>query len=507
MMTFLRKHRTWLMIVIAILALPFIFYFTKSDLSAMRNDQVGRLYNRTVTTTELERYGRLFSLAEALGMATLTRNLGMGAEDRNHQANYFAINLIVLRHEAARLGLKPTAAEMADFVRNLPAFRGPNGFDAQKYDDFTKYALGPNGLSEAQVEELARDELCLNRLKELVAIGVSVPETEVKTNYDQAYGKFFASVIPVRASDFAKEVKVTDEDIQKYFESHKNALKTEEKRKIEFAALALTEEQRKLKGKERIEPLQKLADRANDISQALTEKGVDFHQIAAKFQLPLESTGEFTQAAPDPKLKDPQLSAAAFQLTQQDPNTDPIQGQDGFYILHLAGLIEARPLTLEEAKPRIIEAIKSSRAHEMAANQGAKAAHDLREGLKAGEPLASVCQKANVKAEKIEPFTLLDEVDLKDPAAKAKNKPPDFLAVKNAAAQLQPGEVSEFFPSEDGGIIVVLEKREPPDEAKYQADKASFEQRILNNKRDLVFYDWLRERQQEAGLFTSTSKS
>ena len=145
----------------------------------------------------------------------------------------------------------------------------------------------------------------------------------------------------------------------------------------------------------------------------------------------------------------------------------------------------------------------------MAANQGAKAAHDLREGLKAGEPLASVCQKANVKAEKIEPFTLLDEVDTgKTRPAKAKNKPPECpAAVKNAAAQLQPGEVSEFFPSEDGGIIVVLEKREPPDEAKYQADKASFEQRILNNKRDLVFYDWLRERQQEAGLFTSTSKS
>ena len=504
-MTFLRKHRTWLMTVIAILAIPFVFYFTKSDLSAMRNDQVGRMYNRTITTTEFERNARLFGLAEALGMATLARNLSVGAEDRDHQANYFAINLIILRHESARLGLKPTAAEMADFVRNLPAFRGPNGFDAKKYDDFTKYALGPNGLSEAQLEELARDELCLNRLKDLVATGVSVPENEVKTNYDQAYGKFFASVIRVRASDFAKDVKVTDEDIQKYFESHKNALKTEEKRKVEFAALALTEEQRKLKGKERIEPLQKLADRANDISQALAEKGADFHQIAAKFQLPIESTGEFTQAAPDPKLKDPQLSASAFQLTPQDPNSEPIQGQDGFYILHLAALTEARPLTLEEAKPKIVEAIKSSRAREMAANQGAKAAHDLREGLKAGEPLPSACQKANVKAEKIEPFTLMDDVDQKDPAAAAKNKPSDFLAVKNAAAQLQPGEVSEFFPSEDGGIIVVLEKREPPDEAKYQASKASFEQRILGNKRDLVFYDWLRERQREAGLFSSKS--
>jgi parvulin-like peptidyl-prolyl isomerase len=471
----------------------------------MRNDQVGRMYNRTITTVEFERNARLFGLAEALGMATLARNLSVDAEDRDHQPNYFAINLIILRHESVRLGLKPTAMEMADFVRNLPAFRGPNGFDAKKYDDFTKYALGPNGLSEAQLEELARDELCLNRLKELVATGVSVPETEVKTNYDQAYGKFFASVIRVRASDFTKEVKVTDEDIQKYFESHKNALKTDEKRKVEFAALALTEEQRKLKGKERVEPLQKLADRANDLSQALTEKGADFHQIAAKFQLPIESTSEFTQAAPDPKLKDPQLSAAAFQLTSQDPNSEPIQGQDGFYILHLAGLTEARPLTLEEAKPKIVEAIKSSRTREMAANQGAKAAHDLREGLRAGEPLPSVCQKANVKAEKIEPFTLMDEVDPKAPAAAAKNKPTDFLAIKNAIAQLQPGEVSEFFPSEDGGIIVVLEKREPPDEAKYQASKASFEQRILSSKRDLVFYDWLRERQREAGLFTSKS--
>ena len=503
MMTFLRKHRGTLMLVITILALPFIFYFTKSDIGAMRNDRVGRLYDRTITTVEFERNVRLYGLAEALGMSTMVKNLSLGADDPKYQPNFFAVNLIILRHESARLGVRPTAMEVADFVRNLPAFRGANGFDAQKYDDFTKYALGPNGLSEAQLEELAGDELCLSRLKQLVATGVSVPEAELKTNYELAYGKFFASVIRVRASDFTKEVKVTDDDIQKYFESHQKALQTEEKRKVEFIALALTEEQRKLKGKDRIEPLQKLADRANDLSQALTEKGADFHQLATKSQLPIEITGEFTQAAPDPKLRDPQLSAAAFQLTGQDPNSEPIQGQDGFSVLHLAGVIEARPLTLEEAKPRIVEAIKSSRAREMAANKGAKAAHDLREALKAGEPLAVACQKANVKAEKIEPFALMDDIEAKDPAAANKNKSSDLLAVKNAAAQLQPGEVSEFSPSEDGGIIVALEKREPPDEAKYQASKASFEQRILNNKRDLVFRDWLRERQREAGVFES----
>ena len=77
----------------------------------------------------------------------------------------------------------------------------------------------------------------------------------------------------------------------------------------------------------------------------------DFHQVAAKFQLPVQSTGEFSRTAPDPKLKaDPQLTTAAFQLTAQDPNSDIIQGQDGFYVLHLAGVTEARPFTLEEMR-------------------------------------------------------------------------------------------------------------------------------------------------------------
>jgi len=89
---------------------------------------------------------------------------------------------------------------------------------------------------------------------------------------------------------------------------------------VEFVRLALSEEQKKLKDKERIDALQKLADRANDFGQALLEKGADFHQVAAKFQLPVESTGEFTSSAPDPKLKaDPQLNQAAFKLTPQEP--------------------------------------------------------------------------------------------------------------------------------------------------------------------------------------------
>src|SRR5438093_6894670 len=185
-------------------------------------------------------------------------------------------------------------------------------------------------------------------------------------NYRRENEKFYVSLIRFRSTDFKDGITVNDEDVQKYYDAHKAELKTDEKRKVQFVRLGLTEEQTKLTGKERIEVLQKLSDRATDLTQALLEKGADFKQSAEKFQLPVHETGEFTAAAPDPQLKgDPQLSAAAFKLSVQEPNSDPIQVADGFYILHLTGVSEARPLTFEEAKPKIVDALKKSRSREL----------------------------------------------------------------------------------------------------------------------------------------------
>src|SRR6266478_4192355 len=502
MITLLRKHRHWLMIVIAILALPFCIYFVKTDYSAIRPDDFARIYGRNISLVEARRDARLFDLARALGMSSFRQDLSAGAQSEAEAYVPFILNLVILRHEAARLGIQPTASEIADVVRNLEAFRGSSGFDLQKYNDFTQNFLAPNGLGEEQIEQLVRDELCLNRIKQLVAAGPSPPESESKANYDEAYGQLFVSVIRLRSPDFAKDIKVTDDDVRKYYEAHKAEFKSEERRKVEFVSLALSDEQKKLSGKERIDALQKLADRANDFAQALLEKGADFHQVATKFQLPVESTGEFTGSAPDPKLKaDPQLNQAAFKLTPQEPNSDPLQSADGFAILHLAGVIEARPLTLDEAKQKIVDQIKNERGREMAVAKGRKAVETLRNGLKAGQPLQFTLEQAGgLKAEKLEPFTVADEADAKNSPEKPKDQPADLMMIKNVAAQLQPGEVSDFVPWIDGGLIVLMDKREQPDPAKYQQTKATFEERYLKNARDYVFAEWLYDRQRAAGL-------
>src|SRR5262249_13202591 len=128
----------------------------------------------------------------------------------------------------------------------------------------------------------------------------------------------------------------------------------------------------------------------------------------------------------------------------------------------------------------------------------------LREGLKAGEPLSFAAEKVGLKAEKVPPFTLMDEPPDKE---KAKEQSSDFVAVKNAAMSLQPNDVSDFFPWEDGGIIVAVEKRDPPDETKYGAKRKELAERIQNNKREIVFYEWLRDKQREAGILKEESQT
>ena len=568
------------MIVIAILTIPFIFYFVKVPDIGRGPGDLGQIYGRQLSQIEIDANARLGGLAQALGMSDFWETLSL-RQPGNGGYGTFAVDLIILRHEAERLGLRPSGAEIADVVRKLPVFQGESGFDITKFSDFVRNGLGPRGLGEEHIEQLARDEICLNEIKELLAAGVTISKDELDETFRRGYDKFFVSVIRFRSADFENGITIKDEDVQKYYDAHKSELKTDEKRKVEFVHLGLTEEpaeytnlpgplsqpayssiftdrfiqslmsakgatppsfgsdataqrrneQKTLTGTERIEALQELSDSATNFTEAVLE--TDFKQAAGKFQLPVHETGEFTAAAPDPQLKaDPQLGAAAFKLSMQKPNndSDPIQVADGFYILHLTGITEARPLTMEEAKPKIVDAIKKSRTRELISTKGAEVANQLREAAKssAASDLQAAIQKAGVKAEKLPPFSLFEEETTKpqdnetnqskepkseqvsqgkepknEPASQSKepkNEPPDLPMIKQAVAFLNAGEISDFVPSAENGFIAILEKRELSDDPNAGEKKAAFEKKLLDNKQRIVLYEWLHDRQQAAGL-------
>jgi hypothetical protein len=191
--------------------------------------------------------------------------------------------------------------------------------------------------------------------------------------------------------------------------------------------------------RERVEVLQKLADSANDFNQALLEKGANFDELAAKFQLPVQVTGDFTQRTPDPALAaNPQLAEAAFQLTPEQPNSDPLQAGDGFYVMHLVGIEEAKPLSLEEARPQIVETLTAQQTRALVAARGGQAGQEIREALKNNAPLEPIAEKSRLQVERIPPFALADS-----PVAPGEQgqpaESPDLPLIKRAVAELKPG--------------------------------------------------------------------
>src|SRR5436190_7466673 len=106
MITVMRKHHKLLMIVIAILAIPFIFYFNKSDLSARRQDDLGRIYDRPVTQVEFQRSARLMTLAQMLGLSQLVQDLMMRPMSENDAYINFAFNRLLLDTEALALRMR-----------------------------------------------------------------------------------------------------------------------------------------------------------------------------------------------------------------------------------------------------------------------------------------------------------------------------------------------------------------------------------------------------------------
>ena len=65
------------------------------------------------------------------------------SEAEREAGEEFTIDLMILRHEADALGIRPTTSEIASVVSKMRAFRGDGGgFDPKKYNDIVENALG-----------------------------------------------------------------------------------------------------------------------------------------------------------------------------------------------------------------------------------------------------------------------------------------------------------------------------------------------------------------------------
>lgn len=465
-------------------------------------DKVAKIYDRSLTRAEVDRAQREFITAYQLGLPNFVR-----PEFSGDQAN-FLWNLFVVQHEARKAGIQPTEAEVEDAIRKIPLFQadGGRGFDPAKYAKFLDERLNPRGLGAKELEELVRTDLQLGRLHQLIDATVVVRPSELRAQYDNAYSKIEAAVIRLKASDLAAGIEVKDDEVTKYYEEQKEHLNDPERRRVQYVVFSLTEEQKKLPSRERVEAAQKLADKVSEFSQKMLEPKADFAKTAADYGLAVKETPEFSQTAAATQLKDaglpptllPEFAASAFRLRPQDPNSDALpnaDNPDAFYLLHLLATVPARPLSLDEARPKIIQDLKTFRARANLTAQAEEIRGKLLAALAAKKPIADAAKEVGQTAQDLPAFSLDDAM---------RDAPTTHFAdselVTETAETLNAGELSKFLPNPDGGLFVFVKNRLSPDAARFDAQQAMFMTQYRLSKERTAFVEWLRVSREAAGL-------
>lgn len=489
------------MIAVTLLVIvSFIWLYNDTQFHKLGAEQVGKMYGRNISIAEVQRVGRKFDVLQDLAMRNMFQGLpvdllrGLAISQQGAKEN-FIWNNFVLRHEASRLGVVPTDEEIFTATQALPAFQTKGQYDPDKYSVFIQNAVTPRGFTANDLGDIIADGLRLQKVQTLLGSTTAPTDAELRQSYASFAQKTDASVIRLKLDDFLAGVQVSDEDVKKLFEARKSTLKTDEFRKVKYVALVLPTTDKPLEGKDRADALSKLAKQAEEFSVAMTEKGAKFEEVAAKLGVKVEESSDFSRNSPAPAFAEvPAATPATFMLTNEQPNSDIISTDRGYYLLQLSGIVAPRPLTFEEAKENLTAELKRERAQETLGLKATEIRNKIDAALKEKKSFADAATAAGAKAEKYPAFSRQEP----------QMEPENSGEIMTTATELAIGQLSAPVPTATGSVIVFVEQRLPIDEEKFKTEKSRIAEGLEGFQKSVLFSEWLKLRRAAAQLTLNT---
>ena len=510
---------------------------------------MAKIYGRNVMQVDIERALRNYQLALALGQLQLVQDLAGRARTEDEAAENFIWNLMVLQHEAAALGVEPGMQTVVDRIKTMPVFQSGKAFDPVKYSAFVQEQLAPRGFTERQLEQVVKDALRLEGIKSLVESPAAMLQDEIRPILDRiapadvmvirfdappaakakdddkarvdakdkpkakSKGKGKAKAkdevkagaeaakADAKAGESAADEKsgdtgVSEADLAAAFEARKESLQLPEKRSVRYAAFTLSKTERDLKDKARIEALQRLSTSTGDFAQAVADGGKPLSEAARAKGVEVGTTPLFAKdgsvagalSGLDGEVV-PAAAAVAFRLPPGGGIEIVQLGEDGYAVIEVAEVQAARPLTLDEARDDLQKAIVAARREQAVKEAADKALASIRSQMASGTSFADAAKVAGVKVEAINGLTVF-----------AEDMPPERREVAMAAMDKPVGTLGDFIPSPGGGFAVYIASRGEPDAAKLAQQMPMIQQGILQQKKMLMFAQWLQVARQASGL-------
>jgi len=174
-----------------------------------------------------------------------------------------------------------------------------------------------------------------------------------------------------------------------------------------------------------------------------------------------------------------------FNLTPDDPFLPaPLRSEDGIYIVAFNKLIPSRVPPLDEIRSRVAADAKEFEATRSAQMSARLFEQSVTNGLAKGQTFAEIISGAKVKPVDLPPFSVSTESlpELEDEV--------DVNTFKQNVMETQTGKISGLIPTRTGAMVVYVRERLPVDKVKMQADLPNFSKVVRQARQNQAFDMW-----------------
>ena len=472
----------------------------------------------------------------------------MGRNLKADDFNRFISNRIIIQQAMQSMGVRASDEEINTAIMSSPSFSSEGKFDNAKYASFIEKRLGRLGMTEKDLREIVHESLCLNKIIEIVGGGLLVPRQAAQDLLEAQMQAVSISRVVFNRDDFVEKEQPSEEEIKAYWDTHQDAYKTEEQRRINYILLTLppetqvksspatlpadaTEEQKKAHAEaeqarldaeaqvkaqladKRAQDARSIQKEIDQISQEIYDseeekKPLDFAAILTKRNHQIQQTGLFSRSKLPKEIAALKLrgnfnkgkTIADFIFGHSTASQDPYDlvsdalpvGEHGWIVFTLEEVVEPTLLDYTAARgaarAQLVSENGSIKVKEAA--QAARAA--TAELVKSGKSFDEAAKEQGLTPVQIGPFTINDR--------ETQSKDPSYRLLHQKASGLNPGDLSESIDENDRSLFFYLISREVEDT---EESKQRIESVINNGKNQIMmiaFLNWLQQQYQEADV-------
>ena len=443
----------------------------------------------------------------------LSQQFPRGGPQASSLLPYFAgraaDNLIsekVLLVEAQRMGLKATDDDLRQYMRRgqLGQILFPSGvfIGQQQYEDF----VSRNNLTIPQFEDLVKQDILMNKLRDLVVSSATVTDAEVRKQFEKQNTKVKFDYAVIKKDDILKSIHPADAELKAFYERNKNTYVNSipEKRQLKYVVI----DNAKLLAQTQVTPeeLQSYYDQHRD--EYRVPEQVNVRHILIKTPLPgtdgkvdpkavdaarakaedvlkqVKTGGNFADLAKkyseDPgSAKNggslgwigkgrtvPEFEKSAFSLPKGG-TSDLVQSSYGFHIIHIDDKQDAHLKTLDDVKLQIEPLLKQQKAGQASQRETDQLLADARSTSL--EKAAAVKGLQLITTDFVDSKALLPGI----------GSDPQFMSAVFSQSQNAPAEEAQLH---QGYAIYQVTAIKPPSTPTFEQTRGRVEQEFKNER-------------------------